>query len=79
MKMSPKMSAIGFLVIFLTAKYQQSANLVLESTVRTDMYDFVIEDRLGSGGLETDFYSMEKLSLREMNYERQGHVHSVVV
>ena len=36
-------------------RYQQSANLVLESTVRTDMYDFVIEDRLGSGGLETDF------------------------
>ena len=53
-------------------RYQQSANLVLESTVRTDMYDFVIEDRLGSGGLETDFYSMEKLSLREMNYENRA-------
>ena len=36
------------------------------------MYDFVIEDRLGSGGLETDFYSMEKLSLREMNYENRA-------
>ena len=50
-------------------KYQQSENLTFDGTIRADMYDFVIEDRLGSGGLETDFYSMEKISLREMNYE----------
>ena len=50
-------------------KYQHSEDLTFDGTVRTDMYDFVIEDRLGSGGLETDFYSMQKISLREMNYE----------
>ena len=43
--------------------------MTFDGTIRADMYDFVIEDRLGSGGLETDFYSMEKISLREMNYE----------
>ena len=50
-------------------RYQHSEDLTFDGTIRTDMYDFVIEDRLGSGGLETDFYSMQKISLREMNYE----------
>ena len=53
-------------------RYQYNANLIFDGTVRTDMYDFIIEDRLGSGGLETDFYSMEKPSLREMNYEARA-------
>ena len=52
-----------------TTKYQLNENLSFDGTVRTDMYDFVIEDRIGSGGLETDAYSMEKITLREMNYE----------
>ena len=52
-----------------TTKYQFNKNLSFDGTVRTDMYDFMIEDRIGSGGLETDAYSMEKISLREMNYE----------
>ena len=53
-------------------KYQYNQDLSFDATVRTDMYDFMIEDRLGSGGLETPFYSMQKLSLREMNYEARA-------
>ena len=49
--------------------YQYNDNLVFKGAVRADMYDFVVEDRLGSGGLETDFYSMQKRSNNEMNYE----------
>ena len=49
-----------------STNYQYNENLSLDGTVRTDMYDFVIEDRLGSGGLETDFYSMEKISFNEI-------------
>ena len=55
-----------------TTNYQYNENLSLDGSVRTDMYDFVIEDRLGSGGLETDFYSMEKISFNEMNYEARA-------
>ena len=53
-------------------KYQYDENLSFSGTARADMYDFIIEDRLGSGGLETDFYSMEKISLRELNYEARA-------
>ena len=55
-------------------RYQYNANLIFDGTVRTDMYDFIIEDRLGSGGLETDFYSMEKTSLREIIMKLGQHI-----
>lgn len=49
--------------------YEVNDNLSVKGTIRADMYDFVNEDRTGSGGLEQDFYTIGKRSDREMNYE----------
>lgn len=41
----------------------------ISATLRSDFYDFTIEDRVGSGGLEIDFYSKQSISSVENNYE----------
>jgi len=49
--------------------YKATSNLSLAGAVRSDQYDFLVEDRIASGGLEQDWYSMAKRSQNEMNYE----------
>jgi hypothetical protein len=50
-------------------RYNLSDNLSLEGKIHTDFYDFIVEDRIASGGLETDWYQMIKRSRQENNYE----------
>ena len=49
--------------------YTISENLSVAGIVRADMYDFIIEERTGSMGLDPDQYSMQKRSQNETNYE----------
>ena len=49
--------------------YKVNENIELEGKVKADIYDFVTEDRIASGGLETDWYSVTQRNRREMNYE----------
>jgi hypothetical protein len=49
--------------------YKATQNLSIMGAVRSDQYDFLVEDRIASGGLEQDWYSMAKRSQNEMNYE----------
>lgn len=49
--------------------YNINQNLSITGKVHADLYDFVREDRIASGGLEQDWYSINQRSRREMNYE----------
>ncbi|MEP5944002.1 MAG: carboxypeptidase-like regulatory domain-containing protein, partial [Balneola sp.] len=52
-----------------TIGYNILSNLTVEAKVHADIYDFVIEDRIATGGLEQDSYSIAKRSNKEINYE----------
>lgn len=49
--------------------YNVNQNLQLQAKVNADLYDFVREDRVGSGGLDQDWFRVNQRSRREMNYE----------
>lgn len=49
--------------------YNVTDNLQLTGKVHLDAYDFTIEDRIGSGGLDQDWYSVSQRTRREVNYE----------
>lgn len=52
-----------------TIGYNILSNLTVEAKVHADIYDFVVEDRIATGGLEQDSYSIAKRSNKEINYE----------
>ncbi|MGM0588255.1 MAG: SusC/RagA family TonB-linked outer membrane protein [Bacteroidota bacterium] len=52
-----------------TLSYQVMDNLEVTGTIQTDFYDFIVEDRIASGGLEQDWYQMVKRSRQENNYQ----------
>jgi hypothetical protein len=49
--------------------YQLTPSWEVQGAVKADYYGFTTEDRIASGGLETDWYSITKRDRREMNYE----------
>ncbi|WP_171032940.1 SusC/RagA family TonB-linked outer membrane protein [Fodinibius saliphilus] len=52
-----------------TLNYNITKNLQATARVHADVYGFNVEDRIASGGLNTDWYSVQQRSRREMNYE----------
>lgn len=49
--------------------YNINPNLKVAGKVHADMYDSQIQDRIASGGLETDWFRVSSYTRREMNYE----------
>jgi len=49
--------------------YGINDNLEVVGRAHLDTYDFVAEDRIGSGGLEEDWYYIAKRSRQEVNFE----------
>lgn len=49
--------------------YNVNENLELIGKLHLDTYNFTAEDRIGSGGLEEDWYYIAQRSRREVNYE----------
>ncbi len=49
--------------------YKILPNLEVQGAVKADIYDMVTEDRIASGGLELDDYTVQQRNSREMNYE----------
>lgn len=49
--------------------YNVNQNLSVTGKIHADLYDFVREDRIASGGLEQDWFSTSQRSRRELNYE----------
>ena len=52
-----------------TLTYNVNPHLELTGKIHADTYDFVREDRIASGGLEEDWYSVNQRTRREMNFE----------
>ncbi len=49
--------------------YNVNDNIELIGKLHLDTYSFTAEDRIGSGGLEEDWYYVSQRSRREVNYE----------
>lgn len=49
--------------------YNVNTNLSVSAKVHADLYDFVRNDRIATGGLEQDWFRTNQRSRREMNYE----------
>ena len=49
--------------------YNVNENLELIGKLHLDAYSFTVEDRIGTGGLEEDWYYIAQRSRREVNYE----------
>lgn len=49
--------------------YNVNDNLELLGKLHLDTYSFTVEDRIGTGGLEEDWYYIAQRSRREVNYE----------
>ncbi|MDX1617381.1 MAG: SusC/RagA family TonB-linked outer membrane protein, partial [Balneolaceae bacterium] len=49
--------------------YVVNNNVEVTGKVHADMYDFIVEDRIASGGLEEDWFKVVQRNRREMNYE----------
>lgn len=52
-----------------TMTYNVLDNLQFVGRIHLDTYNFTAEDRIGSGGLEQDWYYIAQRSQREVNYE----------
>ncbi len=50
-------------------KYNLMDNLSVSGIIHADVYAFSMEDRVASGGLETDWFMTRQITRREMNYE----------
>ena len=50
-------------------QYNVTDNLSVDGSVHLDAYDFTVEDRIGSGGLDQDWYSIVQRTRREVNYQ----------
>jgi TonB-linked SusC/RagA family outer membrane protein len=49
--------------------YNVLPNFTVKGAVKADIYDMVTEDRIATGGLELDDYTVQQRNSREMNYE----------
>lgn len=49
--------------------YNVNSNIELVGKIHLDAYNFVVEDRIASGGLEEDWFYVANRSRREVNYE----------
>lgn len=49
--------------------YNMNSNIELIGKIHLDTYNFMVEDRIATGGLEEDWYYVAQRSRRELNYE----------
>jgi TonB-linked SusC/RagA family outer membrane protein len=52
-----------------TMSYNINPNFEAIGKIHLDTYDFIVEDRVASGGLEEDWYYVAQRSRREINFE----------